>query len=271
MSVRVALTVAGSDSSGGAGIQADLKTFHAFGVYGASVLTAVTAQNTTGVRGVVTIEPTFVAQQLAAVLDDLDVAAVKTGMLARAAVVEAVVEVLRARPVPSLVVDPVMVASSGDELLEPAGVAALRAHLLPLATLVTPNLREAEALTGRSVANLDEMRDAAVALVDLGAHAALVKGGHLRDDERAVDVLYDGRNVREYAAPRLSGRVTHGTGCTLSAAVAAALAQGRDVRAAIATAKRFVTRALGAAEPIGRGAWPLNHLVTPPGESDDAE
>jgi hydroxymethylpyrimidine/phosphomethylpyrimidine kinase len=235
------------------------------------VLTAVTAQNTVGVLGVVGIEPDFVGKQLAAVLDDLQVAAAKTGMLARATVVEAVAEALRAHPVPALVVDPVMVASSGDELLDAAGVAALRARLLPIATLVTPNLREAEALTGRSVASLDEMRNAAVALVDLGARAALVKGGHLRDGERAVDVFYDGERVREYVAPRVSGRATHGTGCTLSAAITAGLAQGRDMGAAIANAKRFVTRALGSAEPIGRGAWPLNHLVTPVGGDDASD
>jgi len=179
MSLPVALTIAGSDSSGGAGIQADLKTFAAFGVYGASALTALTAQNTRGVDAVFPVAPVFVAQQITAVLDDLEVAAAKTGMVARPSIIDAIVDSLRARPVPHLVVDPVMIASSGAHLLEPGGVECLREKLLPLATLVTPNLREAEVLTGRSVTNPREMADAARALVDLGARAALVTGGHL--------------------------------------------------------------------------------------------
>jgi hydroxymethylpyrimidine/phosphomethylpyrimidine kinase len=180
--VPVALTIAGSDSSGGAGIQADLLTFAAFGVHGASAVTALTAQNTTGVRGVLAVEPAFVAQQIDAVLDDLDVHAAKTGMLLRAEVVEAVAERLGARPVPHLVVDPVMVATSGAMLLEEAAITALRERLVPLAALVTPNLREAEVLTGRPVTTPAEMRAAAHALVAMGARAALVKGGHLSGD-----------------------------------------------------------------------------------------
>jgi len=272
MSTLIALTIAGSDCSGGAGIQADLKTFCAFGVYGASVITALTAQNTIGVHGVQRVEPPFVTRQLTAVLDDLDVAAIKTGMLAEAGIIEAVVDVLASRrsPLP-VVVDPVMVASSGDRLLAPDAVRILRARLLPLATLVTPNLPEAEALTGRSVRTPAEMRDAARALLDLGARAVLVKGGHLVGAPDALDVLHDGDRVHEYAAPRLSRPSTHGTGCTLSAAITAELARGRDIRVAVAAAKRFVTRALEAAVPVGRGASPLNHLIAPPHEEGEAD
>lgn len=267
MTPPVALTVAGSDSSGGAGIQADLKTFSAFAVYGASVITALTAQNTEGVRAVLHVEPAFVAEQLDAVLDDLCVAAAKTGMLGRAGVVEAIAERLRARPVPHLVVDPVMVATSGDLLLDSEAVAAMRMRLVPLATLITPNLREAEVLLGAPVTSRAHMRDAARALVDLGAGAALVKGGHGRDSddaglaEQAIDVLFDGRRIREFAMPRIETRHTHGTGCTLSAAVTAALALGRDLESAVAAAKRYVTRAIQTAPGLGRGAGPLNHMA----------
>ena len=243
----LALTVAGSDSSGGAGIQADLLTFAAFGVRGASVVTALTAQNTRGVRAIVPVAPEFVVQQLDAILDDVAVAAAKTGMLHRAAVIEAVAERLRERPVPHLVVDPVMVATTGAVLLEPEAVARLRARLLPLATLVTPNLHEAEVLTGRAVSDPGEMRAAARALVEMGARAALVTGGHLAGAE-ALDMLYDGRGFREFRAPRIATRHTHGTGCALSAAVTAGLALGQPLDEAIAAAKRHVTAALGARE-----------------------
>jgi hydroxymethylpyrimidine/phosphomethylpyrimidine kinase len=257
--VSIALTIAGSDSSGGAGIQADLATFSAFKVYGASVLTALTAQNTTGVRAIFEVSPQFVAQQLDAVLDDLDVAAAKTGMLARAVIIEELSERLRVRPVPYVVVDPVMVATSGDLLLDPAATAAMRERMLPLATLVTPNLREAEVLTGRAVSTVAEMRDAARALVDLGAGAALVKGGHLAGE--ATDVFFDGRRLREFSAARIATRNTHGTGCTLSAAVTAGLAIGHGLETAIANAKSYVTRAIELAPDIGHGHGPVNHFV----------
>jgi hydroxymethylpyrimidine/phosphomethylpyrimidine kinase len=258
----VALTIAGSDPSGGAGIQADLKTFVAFGVYGAGVVAALTAQNTRGVRAIAEVAPPFVAQQLEAVLDDLDVRAAKTGMLGGATVVAVVAERLGARPLPHLVVDPVMVATSGDALLAPDALGVLRARLLPLATLVTPNLHEAEVLTGRRVRTPAEMREAARALVDLGAGAALVTGGHLAGP--AVDVLLDGSTVHELPAPRVAGaRPWHGAGCTLSAAVTAGLALGRDLEAAVAAAKGYVTRALRAAPAIGHGARPLDHRVPP--------
>ena len=256
--VHVALTIAGSDSSGGAGIQADLKTFAAFGVYGASVVTALTAQNTRGVHAIAAVGASFVAAQLDAVLDDLDVGAAKTGMLLSAAVIDAVADRLATRPLPHLVVDPVLVATTGEALLEPAGIARLRERLVPLATLLTPNLREAEALTGRPVANPADMRAAARALLDLGARAVLVKGGHLQGE--ALDLLDDGRNVRELSAPRIATRDTHGTGCMLSAAIAAGLARGLDLTAAVVAAKRYVTRAIESAPRVGRGGRGLHHL-----------
>ena len=250
--VHVALTIAGSDSSGGAGIQADLKTFAAFGVYGASVVTALTAQNTGGVHAIAAVEASFVAAQIDAVLDDLDVGTAKTGMLLSAAVIDAVADRLATRPLPHLVVDPVLVATTGEALLEPAGIARLRERLVPLATLLTPNLREAEALTGRPVTNPADMREAARALLDLGARAVLVKGGHLQGE--ALDLLDDGRNVRELSAPRIATRDTHGTGCMLSAAIAAGLARGLDLTTAIVAAKRYVTRAIESAPRVGRGS-----------------
>jgi hydroxymethylpyrimidine/phosphomethylpyrimidine kinase len=249
--VPVALTIAGSDPGGGAGIQADLRTFAAFGVHGASVVTALTAQDTRGVRAVAEVAADFVGTQLETVLGDLDVRAAKTGMLHRAPVVDAVVGRLRARPVRFLVVDPVVAATGGEPLLDAAGIAALRERLLPLATLVTPNLHEAEVLTGRPVTGRAEMEDAARALVALGARAALVTGGHLAGD--ALDVLWDGHGCRTLAAPRVAAGRLHGTGCTLSAAIAAALARGDSLDDAVSAGKRFVTRAIEGARPLGHG------------------
>jgi len=249
----VALTIAGSDPSGGAGIQADVVTFARFGVHGASVVTALTVQDTRGVRAVMGVPPELVAQQLDTVRDDLDVRAAKTGMLLGAAVVEVVADALRRRPVAALVVDPVLHATSGDALLDPDALDVLRARLLPLATLVAPNLDEAEALTRRRVDGPAAMRDAARALVDeLGAGAALVKGGHLAGP--ALDVLYDGCALQELAAPRVAGGPVRGTGCALAAAVTAGLALGHDLGTAIDAAKRWITTAIAAAEPLGRGA-----------------
>jgi hydroxymethylpyrimidine/phosphomethylpyrimidine kinase len=263
----VALTIAGSDPSGGAGIQADLKTFAAFGVYGAAVLTALTAQNTRGVRAVLGVPPAFVVQQLDAVVDDLEVAAAKTGMLGGGDVVTAVAERLQLRRLPRLVVDPVIVATSGDSLLADDAVGMLRTALVPLATVVTPNLPEAGALLGRSVVTVAEMREAARDLVALGAGAALVKGGHLRAADgapsaEALDVLYDGARMWELAVPRVpSARPTHGTGCALSAAITAALACGRPLVDAVRGAKDYVRRAIEAAPGLGHGAAPLAHGV----------
>jgi len=257
----VALTIAGSDPSGGAGLQADHKTFAAFGVYGASVVTALTVQDTARVHAVVPVEPSVVEAQLAALLADLPVAAAKTGMLATGGIVDAVVRVLRVRPVPHLVVDPVLVATAGQRLADDTLLPALRDRLLPLATLVTPNLAEAAALTDRPVRDLGEMRDAARALVDLGAQAALVTGGHLPGDP--CDVLFAGGVLHELRCARVAAPRTHGTGCTLSAAIAAGLALGRPVTDAAREAQAYVRRALAGALDIGTGAHPLDHRVRP--------
>ena len=256
----IALTIAGSDSSGGAGIQADLKTFAAFGVYGASAITALTAQNTVGVRSIADVDPQFVANQIDAIVEDLEVGAAKTGMLARVAVIEAVADRLRTHRLPYLVVDPVMVATSGDVLLEPEALTALREKILPLATLLTPNLREAEILTGRPVTNPAQMRDAARTLIESGVRAVLVKGGHLADD--ALDILYDSQSFREFSAPQIATRNTHGTGCTLSAAITACLARGFSLEESVAAGKRYITRAIATAPGIGHGSGPVNHFAS---------
>jgi len=249
----VALTIAGSDPSGGAGLQADLAVFAAFGVHGTSVATALTVQDTRGVRAVAPVAADVVRAQLDAVLGDFEVRAAKTGMLHRAEVVIAVAERLAGV---ALVVDPVAAASDGTALLDPDGIDAVRRLLVPIATIVTPNLREAELLVGRPVRDTAEMRVAARALVEGGARSALVKGGHLADD--AVDVLYDGREFHELTAPRVDGGAVHGTGCALSAAIAAELAAGRELADAITEAKRFVTRAIAGATSIGHGARVLD-------------
>jgi hydroxymethylpyrimidine/phosphomethylpyrimidine kinase len=264
----VALTIAGSDSSGGAGIQADLKTFAAFAVFGTSAITAITAQNTRGVSGVANLDPAFVAGQIDAVADDFTIAAAKTGMLSRTEIIGAVANRIRVRKIPNVVVDPVMVAASGDVLLEPDAITMMREVMLPLATVVTPNLREASILTGRAVSNRT-MREAAQALVALGARAAVVKGGSpaavaLAGDvqnQDAIDILYDGHNFREFRAPRVAIGRAHGAGCTLSAAIAASLARGESLENAIDAAKRYVTLALQNAPQIGHGSRPLNHSV----------
>ena len=258
----IALTIAGSDSSGGAGIQADLKTFTAFAVYGASVITALTAQNTTGVQGVSAVSPDFVSAQIVSVLDDLDVGARKTGMLANASIVEVVAGALAKRPEIPLVVDPVMVATSGDPLLQPDAVEAFKSVLFPRAMLITPNLPEAASLLGRPVAKTEaEAQAQLLALGALGARAVLLKGGH-GDTAEAVDWLLIGGQVRRFASPRIDTRNTHGTGCTLSAAIAALLAQGVELEAAVARAKTFVHRAIeaGRNQTIGRGHGPVDHL-----------
>ena len=258
----IALTIAGSDSSGGAGIQADLKTFSAFGVYGASAITALTAQNTRGVQGVEPVSPAFVARQIASVLDDLAVGAIKTGMLANAAIIEVVASALAARPGGPLVVDPVMVATSGDQLLADNAVATLIARLLPLATLVTPNLPEAARLLGLAIAATEaEAQAQLLALGRLGARAVLLKGGHGTGPE-AVDLLLSEGRVTRLASPRIASPHTHGTGCTLSAAIAALLAQGADLVSAVTRAKAYVHSAVAAGRHlgIGGGHGPVDHL-----------
>ncbi len=256
----VALTIAGSDPSGGAGIQADLKTFHAFRVYGAAVVTMLTVQDTTAVHDLLAVPPAFVTAQLDAVRDDLEVRAAKTGLLGRAAIVDAVAAHLRACPLP-LVVDPVMVASTGRTLSDPAALAVVRAALLPLASVVTPNLAEAAALTGRPVGDLGTMRDAARALVDMGAGAALVTGGHLPG--APIDVLYADGAMHDLSGERIGSAPTHGTGCTLSAAIAAGMAGGDPLERAVDRARRFVARAIATAPAVGHGRRPLDHLVRP--------
>ncbi|MEZ5317849.1 MAG: bifunctional hydroxymethylpyrimidine kinase/phosphomethylpyrimidine kinase [Vicinamibacterales bacterium] len=256
--MRTALTIAGSDSGGGAGIQADLKTFAAHGVFGTSAVTAVTAQNTTGVLAVQALPPALVVAQIDAVLDDLGADAIKIGMLADAAIARAVAGVLEARRPPRVVLDTVMVAKGGAPLLSPDAVEVLRARLLPLATVITPNTPEAEALTGRSIASIDDQRDAARALLDLGARAVIVKGGHLDGD--AVDVVADGTTIVELRAPRVPTRHTHGTGCTFSSAVAARLALGDDLADAARRAKDYVTGAIRHAPELGRGHGPVDHF-----------
>lgn len=258
--LSVALTVAGSDSGGGAGIQADLKTFHAFGVFGTSALTAITAQNTLGVTAVHAVPVEVVREQIDAVVRDLHPRALKSGMLATAELVSAVAAALDDHGLERYVLDPVMVATSGDRLLDEDAEAAVARRLVPRAALVTPNLHEASILTGRSVETLDDMRAAARALVDMGAGAALLKGGHLKADE-AVDLLWDGEEERVWRRPRLDTPHTHGTGCTLSAAVAAGLALDRSLGEAVDAALDFVARAIATAPGLGSGHGPVNHFA----------
>ncbi|MDH3291150.1 MAG: bifunctional hydroxymethylpyrimidine kinase/phosphomethylpyrimidine kinase [Gemmatimonadota bacterium] len=261
--MKIALTIAGSDSGGGAGIQADLKTFHQFGVYGTSVLVAVTAQNTRGVRGVHAIPIELVRQQIEAVATDLPPQAVKTGMLATAELVAGVAEAIARYGFVNYVLDPVMVATSGDRLLAADAEQSVGRQLVPLATLVTPNLDEARILVGRDVDTVDAMEAAGRALVEMGARAALIKGGHAAGDV-VVDVLVIGDVATHFERPRIDTSSTHGTGCTLSAAVAAGLALGRPLRAAVRDALGFVHRAIAEAPGLGSGHGPLNHFVPAP-------
>ena len=261
--MKTALTVAGSDSGGGAGIQADLKTFHQFGVFGTTVITAVTAQNTVGVRAWAALPAALVRQQLDAVADDLPPQAVKSGMIGSAELVRAVAEGIADRRLPNYVLDPVMVASSGDRLLDRDAERLVAERLVPLADLVTPNLDEARILTGEDVATPDQMERAGRILLARGARAALVKGGHLTGPE-VVDVLVTAHGARRFTQARLAATSTHGTGCTLSAAVAAGLALGRPLERAVADALDFVHRAIAAAPGLGRGHGPLNHFVPAP-------
>jgi hydroxymethylpyrimidine/phosphomethylpyrimidine kinase len=250
----IALTIAGSDPSGGAGIQADLKTFHAFGVFGTAAITALTVQNTCGVAAVHDVPPAFVAAEVEAVLSDIQVGAAKTGMLSQPAVVEAVAAALRAHALERLVVDPVMVAKGGARLLSEAAVAALVRDLLPLALLVTPNAEEAAALAGMAVRDRADMYEAARRIAALGPRAVLVKGGHVEIEAGvAIDVLHDGRDFVEIAAPRADARFTHGTGCALSAAITALLARGRPLEDAVREAKSWITRAIANGFAPGRG------------------
>ena len=277
--IPIALTIAGSDSGGGAGIQADLKTFSALGVYGASVITALTAQNTKGVSAIHDPPPEFVTAQIDAVYSDLAVAATKIGMLSQPATIEAVAAGLDRHRAKNVVLDPVMVAASGDRLLAPAAEEALRKLLFPRALVVTPNLHETAALLGVPVAaNETEMLDQAQRIVALGAKSVLIKGGHGTGAE-AIDLFFDGKEVRRFVARRVDTQSTHGTGCTLSSAIAAFLARGMHLFEAIALAKNYLTDALAAADQlsVGGGHGPVHHFhalwkripAEPPGGKDE--
>lgn len=263
--MKIALTIAGSDSGGGAGVQADLKTFQQFGVFGTSAIVALTAQNTRGVRAVDTVSEAMVAAQLTALAEDLPPAALKTGMLAEAGIVRLVAKAIRENGWHPLVLDPVMVSSSGHRLLSTEAEDVIRDSLLPLAALVTPNLDEAAVLTGRVVHDVPTMERAGETLVRFGAGAALIKGGHLSGaDATLTDVLVTADGPRHFSHPRLDTRSTHGTGCTLSAAVTAGLALGRPLESAVADALDFVHRAIARAPGLGGGHGPLDHTVTAP-------
>ncbi len=256
--MNVALTIAGSDPSGGAGIQADLKTFHQFGVYGEAAITLLTVQNTAGVERVECMDPGLVAEQVRCVFTDVPPHAIKTGALGNAAIIEAVAEALLGVITP-VVIDPVMVSKHGAPLMDAAANQTFIERLLPHATLLTPNIEEAQILTGLTVTGAPAMREAAHKLADLGARSVLVKGGHLAGD--AVDVLYDDRRWYEFPASRISTRHTHGTGCTYSAAITAGLARGYDLPSAVEHAKRFITEAIRFAPGFGAGCGPVNHFV----------
>jgi hydroxymethylpyrimidine/phosphomethylpyrimidine kinase len=260
MLIPKALTIAGSDSGGGAGIQADLKTFSAFRVFGMSVITAVTAQNSFGVQGVENLPPAFVAQQLRSVLEDFGADAAKCGMLSTAPIIDAVAATLAELRVEKLVVDPVMVAKSGDTLLQPDARKALADRILPLALVVTPNLPEAEALAGIPVTERSDMEEAARRIHALGPRYVLVKGGHLKGDD-AVDLLWNGRDFTRFSTARIDSANTHGTGCTFSAAIAAGLARGQAMGDSIRSAKAYVTRAIREGFKAGHGVGQLRHFL----------
>ncbi len=258
-----ALTIAGSDCSGGAGIQADIKTFQRFEVYGQSVVTAVVAENTVGVQGVLAVPPEFVAMQIASCLTDVGADAIKTGMLVDAPTIMAVAAALRACTACRLVVDPVMRAKGGDPLIDPDAVRILVAEIFPLARLVTPNVPEAEALVGASLRTHDDFRQAAETIRRMGPDIVLLKGGHspVNPDGQSIDFAWDGHTFQEFTGTRSSDRNTHGTGCTLSAAITALLARGVEPFEAIARAKRYISAAIASAPGLGHGHGPVNHLA----------
>jgi hydroxymethylpyrimidine/phosphomethylpyrimidine kinase len=253
-----ALTIAGSDSGGGAGIQADLKTFAALGVYGMSAIAALTAQNTIGVKGIVEIDPAFVSLQIRAVVEDIGVDAVKTGMLSSAAIITQVAKDVRELGLQRLVVDPVMVAKGGDRLLRTDAVEAMILELFPLALVVTPNLHEVAALTGLEVSSEEEMKAAAQAIKAMGPQYVVIKGGHLLG--APLDLLFDGSEFRSYVNTRYDTPHTHGTGCTFASAIAAGLARGFTVAEAVARAKSYITAAIRQGIPLGRGHGPVHHF-----------
>ena len=256
--IPVAMTIAGSDSGGGAGIQADLKTFSALGVYGASTLTAITAQNTVAVTAVHELPTDVITAQIEAVVTDIGVDAVKTGMLSSSAIVEAVAGELARFAIRNLVVDPVMVAKSGDPLLREEAVESVKTRLVPLAALVTPNVPEAETLTGLKIETDDDMKEAARQILAMGAGAVVVKGGHREGP--ATDLFFDGDQFTEFSSERFDTVNTHGTGCTFASAAAAGLAQGKSLAEAVAQAKEYVTEAIRNSYPLGQGHGPVHHF-----------
>jgi len=256
--MKKVLTIAGSDSSGGAGIQADLKTFSANGVFGMSVITAVTAQNTQGVFAVQDIDVDVIEKQIAAIFDDIAVDAVKIGMVSRSETIRVVAAGLTHYKPAIIVVDPVMISKSGYYLLKPDAVEAMVSCLLPLATIVTPNIPEAEEITGKSISSLQDMEEAARIIYKLGPKYVLLKGGHREED--ATDILFDGQKIQHFTSPRLATKNTHGTGCTLSSAIAANLARGYNAYEAVKSAKEYITTAIKHSFPIGKGVGPVHHF-----------
>ncbi|MCS7224056.1 MAG: bifunctional hydroxymethylpyrimidine kinase/phosphomethylpyrimidine kinase [Armatimonadetes bacterium] len=255
------LIIAGSDSGGGAGIQADLKTVSALGVFGMTAITALTAQNTTGVYGVVEVPPQFVRQQIEVCLTDIGCDAVKTGMLSNEAIIDVVSQTIEALRLTNLVVDPVMVSKTGSPLLRPEAKEALIKKLLPLATVITPNLYEARELVGFEIATVNEMKRAAQRLHQMGPAWVVVKGGHLPEPETAPDIVFNGKDFWEFASERIATKHTHGTGCIFASAIAAGLAKGLDVPSAVSRAKEFVTAAIKGGLPIGKGFGPANPMA----------
>jgi len=258
--MKTALTIAGSDSGGGAGIQADLKTFSALGVYGMSVLTSVTAQNTLGVQGIHDLPPDFVGLQIDSVMQDIGADAVKIGMLSNIQIIKIVSKKIKEYKVKNLVIDPVMVAKGGDRLLKEDAVEALKQDLILLAMIVTPNLIEAEVLSGLKIQNIEDMKEAARKIHKLGAKNVLIKGGHLLS-AKAIDFLYNGESFKEFKAERIDTKNTHGTGCTLSSAITAELAKGKKIEEAVDIAKKYITLAIKHSLDLGHGRGPLNHLI----------
>jgi hydroxymethylpyrimidine/phosphomethylpyrimidine kinase len=258
--VKTALTIAGSDPSGGAGIQADLKTFSRLRVYGMSVITALTAQNTTGVESIMEIPPEFVARQLTAVLTDIQVDAAKTGMLLTAGIVEVVAQKVTQHHIRNLVIDPVIASTSGASLLSQDAINMFRRSLLPLALVITPNIDEAGILTGKAITTVADMEEAALQVHGMGARSVLIKGGHMAGDE-VTDVLFDGTDFLHFQSSRIHSRDTHGTGCVLSAAITAELAAGKGIKEAVQAAREFVTAAIRHGLRIGNGTGPCDPLA----------
>ncbi len=255
-----AMTIAGSDSGAGAGIQADLKTFSALGVYGTTVITALTAQNTLGVQAIFELPPEFIGTQIDSIMKDIGTHSAKTGMLASEPIIEIVAEKIRQWKIEKLVIDPVMVAKSGDQLLRDSAISTMLEKLFPLAFVVTPNIPEAERITGRKIKSLDDMKLAAEDLLKLGPKNVVIKGGHLDSSKEVIDILYDGHKLSTFKANRINSRYTHGTGCTFSAAIAAFLAKGNSVERAVQKAKEYITSAINSAFPVGKGCGPVHHF-----------